>query len=790
MDKKRRGSTEIMALFIFSIILTTATAVLSLVSTDYKMKIKSSNAIQNLYESDSGLNMVYNSITKNCDSAVVYAKSKIYGKYNGLDKIDYAVINDDFKKYFIEFLSQKVKLDDDDFDSPKITSIAKGIENLSYYQPSSEDTSSEKLGEFKNYKLIYTDDNKSLLSSYTPEKKTFKITLVDQEGNDNSHNVIVDEANNRIVVRVKSEFYSSAGENIIGIAKSKKKIKTKYIINAPEYIDAVGEDNSEVLHNFQVQKGIYIDKNLEIKDINLTVKGQVWVNGAENKSKKIDDKYNNGISVENGILTSEAISGSSEPTHISTNATLHLFDNGHANIKNGNIYAVNVYLGEYSNYIGNYGGNTLEASKDVITVNDMGIDSGDKSIEHINQNGNSAIDIDGSFYGVGDKIEASEKTDAMNYSSSIIVNYVAKDDSKYKVDIKGDCYIGGVAYVDTLGDTFYRTGESISIISNYKAYSDRLEDEKNKEYEFKEYEDKDGNQKVKFLDISGKGANDEVANKAKHFVEYFREGYEDPLGNNIRIGGKINMLGAGVVNNGKKSVIYDDSQKEDREKVLNKKKEDFYVYAHGMGDPAFINDRDYENKPSKTVADKVDFSKLDYQEYSKLLTADNSCGYAVIGDKDHKITINDGSVEVGGKTIDVNVEKLDKKYEDNMKVSKLLIITSGDVEIIGEQKIYGCLIAGGNVTVTKKLGEEDGKTVQLIQDQEVINSIISDARTRENSIQDAFKGVFLKDYQSDGNKTNMPTNKLSYSDKGWYDSKTYLTSGLWVLYGDEGKVKS
>ena len=777
MSKKRRGSTEIIALFIFSIILTTATAILSLVSTDYKMKIKSSNAIQNLYESDSGLNMVYNSIVKNCDSAVVYAKYKTYEEFNESNKTDYAVINDSFKKHFIDFLSQKVKLDNDDFDSPQITSIAKAIESLSYYQIPSIQNNDSTLGGFANYKLVYTDDNKSLLSSYTPEKRTFKITLVDQNGNNNAHNVFIDEPNKRIVVRVKSEFYSSAGEKIIGIPKSKKTIRTKYIINAPEYIDTINTI-SENLQNFQVQKGIYIDKNLEISDINLSVQGQVWVNGAENKSKNVSDKYNNGISVSNGIFTTEAISGSSDPTHVSTNATLHLFDNGHAEVKNGNIYAVNVYLGEYSDYIGNYGGNSLRAYKDVVTANDMGIDSGDKSIKHINQNGNSGIDIDGSFYGIGDKIEASEKTDAMNYSSSIIVNYTAEDDSKYKVDIKGDCYIGGVAYVDTLGDTFYRTGESISVVSNYKAYSDRLEDERDKTYEFKEYKDKDGNS-IKFLDISGKDANDEVANKAKHFVEYFNNKYGDPLGDNIRIGGKINMPGAGVINNGNKSVIFDDSKKEDREKVLKKKKEDFYVYAHGMGDTSFINDTDYENKPSKTVADKVDFSKLDYQEYSKLLTENNSCGYAVVGDKDHKITIEDGNVEVGGKRINANVEKLDKKYEDNIPVSKLFIVTSGDVEIIGEQKIYGCIIAGGNVTVTKKPSEDDGKTVQLIQDQDVINSIISDARTRKDN---AFGDVFIKDFQSNSNISQVAKNQLTYSSSGWYDSKTYLTTGLWVLY--------
>lgn len=781
MSKKRRGSTEIIALFIFSIILTTATAILSLVSTDYKMKIKSSNEIQNLYESDSGLNIVYNSIVKNCDSAVVYANYMVYRDYNDKKYVDYAVINDAFKTYFINFLSRDIQYIDDESNIVNISSMAKAIEDLSYYKvPVVDDLSDnekqKKLMNLDNYKLVYTDENKSLISSYTPEKRTFKITLIDEDGKDNN-NIFVDRFNKKIEVRVKSEFYSSAGEKIIGIPKSKKTIRTKYIINAPEYIDIINT-TPENLQNFQVQKGIYIDKNLEISDINLSVQGQVWVNGDENKSKNVSDKYNNGISVSNGIFTTEAISGSSDPTHVSTNATLHLFDNGHAEVKNGNIYAVNVYLGEYSDYIGNYGGNSLRAYKDVVTANDMGIDSGDKSIKHINQNGNSGIDIDGSFYGIGDKIEASEKTDAMNYSSSIIVNYTAEDDSKYKVDIKGDCYIGGVAYVDTLGDTFYRTGESISVVSNYKAYSDRLEDERDKTYEFKEYKDKDGNS-IKFLDISGKDANDEVANKAKHFVEYFNNKYGDPLGDNIRIGGKINMPGAGVINNGNKSVIFDDSKKEDREKVLKKKKEDFYVYAHGMGDTSFINDTDYENKPSKTVADKVDFSKLDYQEYSKLLTENNSCGYAVVGDKDHKITIEDGNVEVGGKRINANVEKLDKKYEDNIPVSKLFIVTSGDVEIIGEQKIYGCIIAGGNVTVTKKPSEDDGKTVQLIQDQDVINSIISDARTRKDN---AFGDVFIEDFQSNSNISQVAKNQLTYSSSGWYDSKTYLTTGLWVLY--------
>lgn len=791
MRGKKRGSTEIMAIFVFSIILTTATAIMSLVSTDYKMRIKNSNDIQNLYESDSGLNIVYNSIVKNCDSAVVYSKGNVYFEYNGKKDISYDVINEEFKKNFMFFLSENIEYIDDESNIKNETRIEKSIEELSYYKvPTIEGLTNEaqmaKLRNSSNYSLVYTDDNKSLVTSFQPNNRKFEISLIGDPD--------IDNVNNRITVKVRSTFYSTAGENVSVISKSKKTIETKYIINAPEYIDTI--NNQELRANideYQVQKGIYVDKNLEISNINFNVKGQVWVNGAENTSKYVADKYNNGISVSEAKLTTSAISGSTDPTHICTNSSLHLFNNGYTEITNGNIYATNVYLGQYSDTTNSTETNSLMVQGDVITANDMGIDSGKSSTSVVSSESSSGISIEGSYYGIGRYKETDEinnKESAMNYSSSIIVNRVNKDtDSEYAVDIKGDCYIGGVAYIDTEGETFYKTGESISVISNYQAYTDRLQSEIDDTYKFKEYKDNEGNS-INFLDITG---NDEINKKAKHFIQFFNDGYAYPLGKKITIGGKINMLGAGAVyvdesNKGHASPIYKGNMSidldADREKVLGEKSKEYYINTYGMGDATDVNGYINKSIPSKTVADQVDFSKLDYEEYSKLFTNEyNSNGYAIVGDKNHKITIKSGVVTVGEKTIDVTVDKSDSKWEDNIPVSKILIVTSGDVEIIGEQKIYGCIIAGGNVTVNRLPGDNERKTVYLNQDQEVINTIIFDSRTNNtHAISDAFLEAFKNAYKV-GSTDTVSGKKvvLSYSDNGWYDSKTYLTTGLWKL---------
>ena len=86
MKKKKRASTYIIVVFMASAIITVGTAVLTLVIADVKARAEESRQIQNLYGSDSNLDLVYSIILKNSDAAVNYANAKVYKEYGNNSK--------------------------------------------------------------------------------------------------------------------------------------------------------------------------------------------------------------------------------------------------------------------------------------------------------------------------------------------------------------------------------------------------------------------------------------------------------------------------------------------------------------------------------------------------------------------------------------------------------------------------------------------------------------------------------------------------------------------------------
>ena len=109
--KKKKGSTFVIVVVVMAIIFTTGTTILAVTANDYKMRINQSKKLQNLYEADSGLDVVENIIVKTSQEAIKYADKEVKKKFTELDDKDRSKdkINEIFKDKFYEFLTVRNK---------------------------------------------------------------------------------------------------------------------------------------------------------------------------------------------------------------------------------------------------------------------------------------------------------------------------------------------------------------------------------------------------------------------------------------------------------------------------------------------------------------------------------------------------------------------------------------------------------------------------------------------------------------------------------------------------------
>ena len=106
---KKKGSSLVVITVVMAILFTTSTAILTLVTSDYKMRINESRRIENMYKADSWIDVVYNVIVKNSEAAILKASKEVTKKYkDSTEDISslYEKMNKDFKEEFIKFLGK------------------------------------------------------------------------------------------------------------------------------------------------------------------------------------------------------------------------------------------------------------------------------------------------------------------------------------------------------------------------------------------------------------------------------------------------------------------------------------------------------------------------------------------------------------------------------------------------------------------------------------------------------------------------------------------------------------
>ncbi|GAA0818380.1 hypothetical protein [Clostridium tertium] len=630
--KKKKGSTFVIVVVVMAIIFTTGTTILAVTANDYKMRINQSKKLQNLYEADSGLDVVENIIIKTSQEAIKYADKEVKKKFTELDDKDRSKdkINEIFKDKFYEFLTVRNK---------EILN-EKEVEILEYL-----------ILEKKYIKSILESGKLEYDSAISNRENRFIIEIPEGGYVKNINNGKV----SNITIEVKSNFESTEGQ-----LKNKKTVSTKYSITAPDYNSEITSINIYPVFDGKV---ITADGNMNVESLGnksiVNISGDIWVQGNNNLGNNpayTFDKYIGGIKLEN---TSFNING-----NIYTANTFHLNNLVNESSVNGDIYAKNIYVGKSIN--SNVSKlNNISFEKNVVVNNDLALNAT-----------NSSIVIKNNFYGINEKTtEVSTANKALS-SSSIIVNDTSNTST---ITVNKDSYIMGVAYLNATDESGnkYQTGESVAVKGNYLAYTDD-DDVLNGAT----------NVTLKYYSplqlLESKNGQSNAIMKADYFAEYYSKNNNSYNFNDggVSLKKSVKSVGASVKDNQgniQKSNINDSDIS-----IVNEQRNEFARNVFAMGDTTGLGDDLYDGQEVKRqVSNQVNFNEIRRVQGSSFDTTE---GMVILkGNENENIEIENGKIK--GTDIELSkgliIANGDITIDGNFSFTGN-IITTGNIILKGE----------------------------------------------------------------------------------------------------------
>ncbi|MDY4604892.1 hypothetical protein [Clostridium tertium] len=630
--KKKKGSTFVIVVVVMAIIFTTGTTILAVTANDYKMRINQSKKLQNLYEADSGLDVVENIIIKTSQEAIKYADKEVKKKFTELDDKDRSKdkINEIFKDKFYEFLTVRNK---------EILN-EKEVEILEYL-----------ILEKKYIKSILESGKLEYDSAISNIENRFIIEIPEGGYVKNINNGKV----SNITIEVKSNFESTEGQ-----LKNKKTVSTKYSITAPDYNSEITSINIYPVFD---GKAITADGNMNVESLGnksiVNISGDIWVQGNNNLGNSPEytfDKYIGGIKLDN---TSFNING-----NIYTANTFHLNNLVNESSVNGDIYAKNIYVGKSIN--SNVSKlNNISFEKNVVVNNDLALNAT-----------NSSIVIKNNFYGINEKTtEVSTANKALS-SSSIIVNDTSNTST---ITVNKDSYIMGVAYLNATDESGnkYQTGESVAVKGNYLAYTD-VDDVLNGAT----------NVTLKYYSplqlLESKNGQSNAIMKADYFAEYYSKNNNSYNFNDggVSLKKSVKSVGASVKDNQgniQKSNINDSDIS-----IVNEQRNEFARNVFAMGDTTGLGDDLYDGQEVKRqVSNQVNFNEIRRVQGSSFDTTE---GMVILkGNENENIEIENGKIK--GTDIELSkgliIANGDITIDGNFNFTGN-IITTGNIILKGE----------------------------------------------------------------------------------------------------------
>ncbi|HCW53491.1 MAG TPA: hypothetical protein DG753_07095 [Clostridium sp.] len=732
MNKKKTGSTLITTIIMIMMVGTVGSAMLSMINSEYKIRISDSEKLKNLYSADSGLDVAYDILAADFDMAGNFASFKVEQMKN----LKLSHSNENQIKYINLIEKEEEIRKNESLSSAELEKQIKENQSKKDKVINSEFKRNFKLYLFGNEysdvfeeycpnQLKYSIENGEyavkINKGGTPEgndldPKKDEITAADfyinkvslannpdisveysVKNKDNDKSLEMDENYKRrqtFIIKITSKFSTINQDS----ETNQKQVQSIYNLIIPNYNDLLfsKQEYSGYEYAAYKDKGITVFGNMQVRDMgnsSLDIIGDVFVQGDKNLLKSngqaiinsserkqfnanddistthITEKYYGGISLEASNGTNTKISFDG---NLITRNTFNLSDNVEVNISK-DLYAGNVYVGKTDGKKGNnsylmMGTDDESSDTNMILNNDFTL----KAINNNNKN-IPGIKID-NFYGINDKnVSNNIRNEAKEQiSSSIIVNTL-QDPEKDAIKICKEAYIMGVAFVDTSDS--YETGESVAIRGNYRAYSDG-----------KNINDKNINE-----------FDGDIESKSNKFHDYWQENLSK-----LRNGGivfcipeNIHSVGA-VVNRNELKPQKSNYTIDDMDGVIAEKKRDYAVNVYNFGES--LNDASkemalYNNPPTtqelkdKTFAiENIDESEIsiEHGEYKGIFNKDVSKDIIIKG-------IDSSNHTAGSNEIVVDT--------DNKGNISAFIATSGNVIIDGRVNFSGNIIAGGNLIV-------------------------------------------------------------------------------------------
>lgn len=814
MRRKKQGASLIMVTIVFMFLSTVSFAMLSMVLGNYKARISESDRVENLYASDSGLDVAYNIIGKTFDGAARYGYYKVLtlkeGTNTGPNNDKYQDVEDDIDELNEDISTLNIQKSDSDAD---LSDIDNEIAKLKILIKEDEDFQQVLINEefkraFKNFiektnanagENVSDDQLEGLIQNHSyvdmsnvndtnidgakqmlnvdfgingsvaDVAPTLEPTISFNSGNSTTTGIYESDGHKQDLeveispekeyydISVDSTFYNGKLKGNEDDTTNERHLQANFKLTVPEFKDIYYQMYSGDIAEYLATKdrALTVKGNMNLNGANnFTVSGEVYVEGTTPASVTVSNrsykKYSGGIMVN----SSEGVEFKND---VVTRNTLNLQSGANVTI-DANLYGRNVYIGGSSDSLDDIADEANLNVNQVVIDNDLGLKAKKSKVDIVD------------FYGINDKTINSTGVDRVKSSSSIIVN--SNDNSS--INITNSVYIMGTAHINTNekdsdDSNKYQTGESGAVKGNYIAYTVPL----------------DSTEQFKYYDPLQLLEETNAITKATYFANYWDQ--EIIKGNYPNTGGihlpvtvnedgtintdNINTLGALVYQIGDQKYVLGStySQEDDPQNPnsdVYKKQAKFASKVYKF-DQSATKVYDYDKTVMTDFSSLVDTSQISSSEY-KLSDQNGEGEYAIFnGDESKKIEItisddNTNKITNDGDNIVIQVRK-------DTKTLNTVIVSAGNVSIESDDiNINGCIIIDGDLNINSKSG------IKITYDSGVVERV--QAKNEE-----LFEAVFGGSVVYDTDDSSTSSSSTSSNIEPSYDLKNFLEKQLWKI---------
>lgn len=453
MKRKKEGASLIVVVIVFMFVTTVSMAMLSMVAGNYRARVMESKRIENLYASDSGLDLAYNIMAKTFDSATKYGYYKVQAlkskegnpnsinddKYKDLEadikaleddiedlkneepsetrsrkdinddikeksnliieskNLEQLLLNEEFKRTFKNFIAQSLENGENE---PTPDKLKDSIENYKFFDVSIRGTNYNDI-QFTGKTVKFGIDNNNTTAptltltqihapiSVSETSETKGISVY--QGHHKTVEITVTPQQKYEDITVTSNFYTEkfAGNNNVSDRTNERNVQETFDVVIPNFKDV-----------YYQEVALEMNEYLATKDRALTVHGNMYVTGADNFTVSNGEIFVEGETPNVGVDTTRSYKKYNGGIMIANSKDVTFKDNvvtrNSFNIRNDakvtidkNLYGRNVYLG------GKYYSNDLRKGLDEVATNSqLYVNSGEKSDA---TKGQIAIDNDLAF---------------------------------------------------------------------------------------------------------------------------------------------------------------------------------------------------------------------------------------------------------------------------------------------------------------------------------------------------------------------------------------------------------